>query len=611
MSAEIDKKWQKKWEDEGVYDIDLNVKGSHFYLLSMFPYPSGSLHLGHWYAFAPADVYARYKRMQGYNVFFPVGFDAFGLPAENAAIKHGVQPAEWTEKNIEKMTEQFKSMGCMFPWKHTIKTCDPRYYQWNQFIFLKFFESGLAYRDVATVDYCPSCQTTIAKEQIVDGECERCKAVVVDKEMPSWKLRITKYADELNTFSEMDWPEKVVKMQKEWIKGLRDWNISRQRKWGTPIPMIHCPTCGIVPVPAADLPVLVSAPKECVCPKCSGPAERETDTMDTFFCSSWYQYAYLSPYRTMGVGPIDENLADEWPVSLYTGGIEHACMHLLYFRFFTKAMCDIGLVKNNWRSSNHLKISDFPNREPARKLFNQGMILGPDHQKMSKSRGNVIDPDDLVEKHGADVVRAGLMFAGPWDQGGSFDANLTGIERFLNDVEEIATRPEPSGTLEWGGPIGQGCDRTVQKVKADMEAMKFNTVISWLMQYRNTLLANYKDCHPAVWSNAVDVFLLMLAPIAPHRTEELWQQRGKDRSIHLEPFPLVISKNLSKTEMTDVVIQFNGKKKAVVKKAVDDDLDDVLEYPEVKELIEGFEFSKVIKVQDKLINFVLKRTIDS
>lgn len=610
MSFEIDKKWQQQWESEGLYDVDLTVEGPHFYLLSMFPYPSGNLHLGHWYAFAPADAYARFMRMQGYQVFFPIGFDAFGLPAENAAIKHGVQPAEWTDKNIEKMTAQLKSMGCMFPWKHTLKTCDPRYYKWNQWIFLKFLEKGLAYHDVALVDYCPSCKTTIAKEQIVDGECERCQTAVVYKELPSWKLRITNYEDELLNFDGMEWPEKVVKMQKEWIKGLRDWNISRQRKWGTPIPIINCSSCGAVPVPEKDLPVLVDAPKECACPKCGIPAERESDTMDTFFCSSWYQYAYLSPYREAD-NPVDVALFNRWPVNLYTGGIEHACMHLLYFRFFTKAMidCDIFLDPAHPTVGAYFP-ADWPRREPARKLFNQGMILGPDNQKMSKSRGNVIDPDELVEEHGADVVRAALMFAGPWDQGGSFSTNLTGIERFLEDVESIATREAPSGKEGWSGEIGRMSNRILQRYRLDMQAMKFNTAISWLMQYRNAMLKHYESCTSETWVNAVDTLLLMLAPIAPHRTEELWRQR-KGRSIHIEPMPIVLTADFKPAEVTEVVIQINGKKRIVVQKCHEDDLDDVLEYPEVVALVDGLEITKTVKVQDKLINFVIKRTIDS
>ncbi|MEC7540818.1 MAG: leucine--tRNA ligase, partial [SAR324 cluster bacterium] len=627
VPVEIEAKWQKSWEESGSFEPDFETEKSRYYMLTMLPYPSGDLHIGHWYAMAPSDTYARFLKMQGNEVFFPIGFDAFGLPAENAAIKNNIHPKDWTYKNIERMRLQLRSMGNMFAWKNEVVSCDPDYYKWSQWFFLRMLEMDLAYREFAPVDFCNHCQTTLAREQVWGDErlCERCGNTVIRKELNQWKLRITNYADELLDFDGLDWPERVRLMQTNWIgrsngvefdieldlpgdlqfrvfttrpdtvfgmtfcvlapehelveqivtddqkeevsiycenamrkdeiermsesqekdgvftgayainplngdrvpvwvaeyvlagygtgaimgvpahdqrdflfarrydiptpvvvvpedhdqpipegsqleeallvkegskmvnsnefdglvwpegfdrvvqaiedKGigkkqvnyrLRDWLISRQRMWGTPIPVIHCNNCGTVPVPYEDLPVMLPDDAEfkptgesplkyhpgflnTECPKCGGSAERETDTMDTFICSSWYYYGYVSPYWKKGEKlkkedlPWDPEAIKNWcPVNQYTGGIEHATMHLLYFRFFTKVLADMNLF-------------DF--REPATRLFNQGMILGEDHEKMSKSRGNVVNPDDLVKKYGADTVRCYLMFLGPWDAG--------------------------------------------------------------------------------------------------------------------------------------------------------------------------------------------------
>ncbi|MEC7423681.1 MAG: leucine--tRNA ligase, partial [SAR324 cluster bacterium] len=636
VPVEIEAKWQKSWEESGSFEPDFETEKSRYYMLTMLPYPSGDLHIGHWYAMAPSDTYARFLKMQGNEVFFPIGFDAFGLPAENAAIKNNIHPKDWTYKNIERMRLQLRSMGNMFAWKNEVVSCDPDYYKWSQWFFLRMLEMDLAYREFAPVDFCNHCQTTLAREQVWGDErlCERCGNTVIRKELNQWKLRITNYADELLDFDGLDWPERVRLMQTNWIgrsngvefdieldlpgdlqfrvfttrpdtvfgmtfcvlapehelveqivtddqkeevsiycenamrkdeiermsesqekdgvftgayainplngdrvpvwvaeyvlagygtgaimgvpahdqrdflfarrydiptpvvvvpedhdqpipegseleeallvkegskmvnsnefdglvwpegfdcvvqaiedKGigkkqinyrLRDWLISRQRMWGTPIPVIHCNNCGTVPVPYEDLPVMLPDDAEfkptgesplkyhpgflnTECPKCGGSAERETDTMDTFICSSWYYYGYVSPYWKKGEKLKKEDLPwnpeaiQQWcPVNQYTGGIEHATMHLLYFRFFTKVLADMNLF-------------DF--REPATRLFNQGMILGEDHEKMSKSRGNVVNPDDLVKKYGADTVRCYLMFLGPWDAGAPW--NPHGIE---------------------------------------------------------------------------------------------------------------------------------------------------------------------------------------
>ncbi|MBS1253974.1 MAG: Leucine--tRNA ligase [Anaerolineales bacterium] len=664
----IEPKWQQRWEEDGLYAVSEASDKPRMYFLTMYPYPSGDLHIGHWYAIAPSDAAARYRRMRGYNVFFPIGFDAFGLPAENAAIKRNIHPREWTYANIDNMRRQLRSMGAMFDWSREVVTCDPEYHKWNQWFFLKFYERGLAYKTHAPVDWCPNCNTTLAREQVW-GEgrrCERCDTQVTKKELDQWLFRITNYAEALlEGLDEIDWPERVRTMQRNWIgksrggdivfktergdrisvfttrpdtvygatfmvlapehplvkklttdgyrdeveayraqaerqteidrlavdkektgvftgayainpvnneripiwiadyvlmtygsgaimavpsgderdfefaqkydlsivpvvipvdeydpdnpptemaeaytgpgimvnsgpfdgtptmgkywpdewapeiaaewgmpagieaegkravidlleqqdRGhyavsfrIRDWLISRQRYWGTPIPMIHCPECGTVPVPYEDLPVRLpddvdfmptgESPlkyhagfRYTTCPQCGGDAERDTDTMDTFVDSSWYQYRYVSP--DYDNGPFDPEIGDYWlPVDQYMGGVEHATMHLLYTRFWTKVMHDMGLV-------------DFD--EPMLRLFNQGTILGEDGEKMSKSRGNVVDPDDLVERYGADTVRAYLMFIGPWDQGGPWSAErIAGIVRWLNDVWSIAVE-EPAG----------------------------------------------------------------------------------------------------------------------------------------------------------------------
>jgi leucyl-tRNA synthetase len=615
-------RWQQRWDELGLHRTDLEETARPtYYLLTMYDYPSGDLHVGHWYVKTPTDALARYRRMHGYNVFFPVGFDAFGLPAENAAIKNRIHPAAWTSRNIENMRRQLRSMGATFDWDAQVVTSDPSYYRWNQWLFLRFLEAGLAYRATAPVDWCPN-DGTLAREQVegVDRRCWRCGSKVEKRDLAQWFLRITKYADELLDYTGLDWPEPIRVMQTNWIgrsegaevlfrsapdthipggdeirvfttrpdtlfgatfmvlapehplverltspgqrpvvaayveqarseteierlstdrdktgvplgadainpvngeripiwiadyvlsgygtgaimavpahderdfafarqfgleirevirsaasygeerelaeayvsktaddvlvnsdryngkaapaanraitadlesRGeakaavsyrIRDWLISRQRYWGTPIPVVYCDSCGIVPVPDADLPVRLPETVDyagsgenplrrdpaflnTACPRCGDPAQRETDTMDTFMDSSWYWFRYLSPGNEDG--PVDRARTDRWtPVDQYTGGAEHAVMHLLYSRFFTKAMADCGLISE---------------REPFRRLFNQGQVLGADGERMSKSRGNVEDPDALVAQYGADTVRLFLMFMGPWDQGG-------------------------------------------------------------------------------------------------------------------------------------------------------------------------------------------------
>lgn len=806
---EIEAKWQSAWDEQNLYKTMPDEKQQKYYALTMFPYPSGDLHIGHWYAMTPSDTRARYKRMCGYNVLFPMGFDAFGLPAENAAIKHNIHPGKWTDANIQRMRKQLKSMGAMFDWDREIITCDPEYYKWNQWLFIKFFQQGLAYKKYAPVDWCPKCNTTLAREQVV-GEgriCERCDTPVEKRELNQWFLKITDYADELLDYTGLDWPERIKTMQTNWIgrsegvefelqvngrqdkfpvfttridtiygvsfvvlapehplvekitspdrvadvrayvqeatrrteierlstvkekdgvftgasaihpftgqdipifiadyvlmgygtgaimavpahdqrdfefarryklpipvvisppeglpqpleeawsgpgkmvnsgpwsgldnqeamrqiaieleqKGigssrvnyrLRDWLVSRQRYWGTPIPIVHCEKCGPVAVPENQLPVLLPEDAEfrptgesplrfheqflkTSCPACGGPAERETDTMDTFFDSSWYQYRYASPHEDKQ--PFNPQAVAHWlPVDQYTGGVEHATMHLLYVRFFTKAMRDIGLVKFS---------------EPMKALFNQGIILGEDSEKMSKSRGNVIAPDDLVEKYGADAVRIYLMFMAPWELGGPWNSDgIGGISRFLSRVWRLAVnesspghKPESSTEKDFSRLI----HKTVCRVTNDMESFKFNTMLSALMEFTNSLvkLQGSEISGTPLWKQAIDSLILMLAPVAPFIAEEMWSLQGHRRSVHLQEWPQYDPEAL--VEDTVVVpVQINGKLRdtVTVPTGLDQDaaLKAALAGEKVPVFLEDKKIVKIIWVQDKLLNLVVK-----
>jgi len=755
---EIEKKWQEKWAADRIYEVSEKDSRPKYYALTMFPYTSGDLHIGHWYAMAPSDVHARFKRMQGYNVLHPIGFDAFGLPAENAAISRGIHPYTWTMTNVENMRRQLKSIGAIYDWSREVITCNPEYYKWTQWFFLKLYEAGLAYRGEAPVNWCSQCQTVLANEQVVgEGLCERCETPVIRKSLEQWFFRITRYAEELLDHSHIDWPERIQIMQRNWIgksqgadlsfglehEGveakeirvfttrpdtifgvtffvmapehplvprltapehkaevdkyisqtlrlteiertsaekektgvflgsyvinkvngekvpiwiadyvlssygtgavmavpahdqrdfefakkyglpirvviappdwdgkeleaawvengtmvnsgqfngmpsdkafgaicdymeqkdwgkravtyrLRDWLISRQRYWGAPIPMIYCSKCGIVPVPEKDLPVLLppdaefkptgeSPLKYCesfvntTCPKCSAPAQRETDTMDTFMCSSWYFLRYTSP----GVDdyPFDKAKMKYWmPVDLYTGGAEHANMHLLYARFFNKAIRDIGLVGFD---------------EPFKKLFNQGIIICKG-EKMSKSKGNVVTPDIYVDELGADAVRVYLMFVGPWDLGGEWNDNgIVGMGRWLNRVWNLVKADyspqniSPDSEKELNRLIHQ----TIRKVTEDMERFHFNTMLAALMEFTNYLGKVYDEgtVSTAIWQEAITKLVLLLAPSTPHLTEELWEGMGKPYSVHNQPWPRW-DRELAKEEEVTLVIQVNGK----------------------------------------------------
>ena len=831
--ASIEPRWQARWDELGLHRTDLDDTKNRYYLLTMYPYPSGDIHIGHWYIKTPTDAIARYQRMHGKNVFLPIGFDAFGLPAENAAIKQNINPRDWTMSNVANMRRQLRRMGATFDWASEVVTCDPDYYKWNQWFFLQFLKAGLAYRANSPVDFCPN-DGTLAREQVegADRRCWRCGAKVEKRDLDQWYLRVTKYADELLDFSEIRFPDPIRLMQTNWIgrsegaeivfdsapadhhnggeevrvfttrpdtlfgatfmvlapehplvealtapakrkeveayvqraqitteierlstdrektgvaigadainpvngeripifiadyvlatygtgaimavpahderdfefaqqfglpvrqvvapkgtepdalseayvahaddevlvnsgefsglpadeggrrivagleergKGkaavtyrLRDWLVSRQRYWGAPIPVIHCPTHGIVPVPEEDLPVLLpdtvdyagvgvnpltrdEAFLNVACPIDGEPARRETDTMDTFMDSSWYWFRYLSPDRADF--PIDHDRVETWtPVQLYTGGAEHAVMHHLYGRMFTKMIRDLGMVRQN---------------EPWKRVFNQGQILGADGERMSKSRGNVQDPDELVSKYGADTVRLFLMFMGPWDQGGPWSpTGIGGVHRFLNRVWALALDAhyrEPgdpdAGTLPEGkddaaarAELRAAAHRTLRDATADYEAFHFNTMVAKLMELTNTLF-RYRGSVVAggeEWDEAVRLLLLMLAPAAPHVAEELWSrrlaERGEEwRSIHTETWPVVDLAAVAESTR-EVPVQVNGKvrDRIVVPAAADAAAIEaaVLASPRIQQLLGGRAPDRIIQAGGgRLVNLVVR-----
>jgi len=809
---EIEKKWQQRWAEDKLYEVSEDDPRPKWYALTMFPYTSGDLHIGHWYPMAPSDVHARYKRMQGCNVLHPMGFDAFGLPAENAAIKRGIHPFVWTMQNIDNMRRQLKSIGAIYDWSREVITCLPDYYKWTQWFFLKLYEKGLAYRAKAPVNWCPQCQTVLANEQVVgEGICERCDTPVVRRDLEQWFFRITSYADELLDFEGIEWPERIEIMQRNWIgkslgteisfeldhpavpekeirvfttrpdttfgvtfmvlapehplvaqltspdkraeveayiaksrrqseierlsterekdgvftgayvtnrlngdkvpiwiadyvlfsygtgavmavpahderdfafarkynlpisvviappgwdgadleaayiepgtmvnsgqfdglpsqngieavseflekKGwgkrtvsykLRDWLISRQRYWGAPIPMIYCDKCGVVPVPETDLPVLLPEDAEfkptgesplkynqkfvnTTCPKCSGPARRETDTMDTFMCSSWYFLRYTSPhYKEAAFDP--EKVKYWMPVDLYTGGAEHAVMHLFYARFFIKAIRDMGLV-------------DFG--EPFTRLFNQGIIIAQ-KRKMSKSRGNVVNPDDYVAELGADAVRAYLMFIAPWEQGGEWDdSGISGISRWLNRLWGLVLggyewSESASGQVRAERELERLSHQTVRRVTQDLEKLRLNTMIAVLMEFTNQLTKVREEgaVSATAWELAVDNLLLLLAPTAPHLAEELWQRTGHHYSIHNQSWP-GWNEELAKEDEITLVVQVNGKLRdriTVSASITEDEAKKLaLESQRVKPHIEGKQIAQVVYVPGRLVNLVVK-----
>lgn len=819
---QIEEKWQRKWQETALFRVNEDTEKTKYYVLEMFPYPSGNLHMGHVRNYAIGDVVARYKHMQGYNVLHPMGWDAFGLPAENAAIRHGIQPAEWTLKNIASMQCQLKAIGLSYDWEREVTTCHPDYYRWTQWLFLQLYHRGLAYRQQSAVNWCPSCATVLANEQVVNGLCERCDAPVEKKNLKQWFFKITDYAERLLADSEklQGWPEKVKIMQQNWIgkslgtkvvfqtlsndplpvfttridtiygvtylvlapehplvekltvgtpyeakvrefvrnaskigavdrvstelekEGiftgayainpmskrevpiwianyvlmdygtgavmgvpahdqrdldfahkyglpvrvviapkdtelivaepevayeelgvlvnsgpftglpskeaqeliasyleakemggqevtyrLRDWLISRQRYWGAPIPVVYCEQCGAVAVPEKDLPVLLpedvefkptgeSPLKYCEhflhtnCPTCGGPAIRETDTLDTFVCSSWYFLRYASPHAQ--AKPFTREQVDYWMnVDQYIGGVEHAILHLMYARFFMKALYDIGLVGIE---------------EPFQNLLTQGMVL-KDGGKMSKSRGNVVSPEDIINKYGADTARLFILFAAPPDRDLEWsDQGVEGCSRFLHRLWRLVysflpVLPERTDCTpkiianQADKDLNWAIHAAIKKVTEDIDQrFNFNTAISAIMELVNNLY-RYRDealvteQNAGLIQEAFDNLILLLAPFAPHIAEELWQVTGHKESIYHQRWPQYDPKALIQDEVT-VVVQLNGKVRdrfqVPAGLSATELQQKALELEKVSTFLKGKQLIKVVAVPDKLVNIVVR-----
>jgi len=811
---EIESRWRERWEADRLYETPNDSDRPKWYSLTMYPYPSGILHIGHWYAFAVPDVFARFQRMRGYNVLFPMGFDAFGLPAENAAIRHNIHPAAWTFDNIDRMRAQYRHMGAMIDWTREVITCTPEYYRWNQWIFLKMLERGLAYRQAGAVWWCPKDQTVLANEQVLEGNiCERCGSSVIKRDLEQWYFRITHYIEELlQELDGLDWPERVKTMQRNWIgrsegarlvfaveggeplevfttrpdtvwgatfmvlapehplvssittadqreavdayataarnqteierlstdvtkpktgvftgtyainpitderipiwiadyvlmgygtgaimavpahderdfafarafdlpirvviqpegealvademtaaydgsgvmvnsgqfdgtpmpeglpaviawleetgRGtpevnyrLRDWLVSRQRYWGTPIPVVYCDHCGMAPLSVDQLPVelpldaefkptgqspLVSHAGflETTCPKCGGPARRETDTLDTFVDSSWYWFRYTSPHDLEE--PFSPELARQWtPVDLYCGGIEHAILHLLYARFITKVLRDLGLTEQS---------------EPFVRLRNQGMILAEEGTKMSKSRGTQVSPDELVKQYGADSLRLHLMYLGPWDQGGPWNTRgITGMERFIRRVFGLVAE---TAVIAPGAPAGENTarelqrliHRTTQRVTTDLLDFQFNTMVAALIEFANGLsdLKTPELLATPEWREALQTMVLLMAPSTPYVAEELWERLGQPYSVHTQSWP-AYDESLAQDDFVEVVIQINGKvrDRVVLPANVDEDAarETIRASEKTAAALDGVQIVKEVYVPGRLMNFVVK-----
>ena len=819
---EIEKKWQKHWDDTKLNKVYNDFDKEKYYVLSMLPYPSGKLHMGHVRNYTISDVIARYKRMNGFNVLHPMGWDSFGLPAENAAIQHGANPKKWTLDNIAYMKQQLKSLGLMVDWDREVTTCLPEYYKWTQYFFIQMFKKGLAYKKEAAVNWCNNCSTVLANEQVIDGKCWRCDGQVEKKYLSQWFLKITDYAEELLDDINLleGWPDSVKTMQKNWIdrstgailrfkvkenpelevpvyttrpdtaygitylvvapeykdieklttsenkaaveeyrqnarkmseierlsterpktgvplgthlinplngeefpiwtadyalaeygtgavmavpahddrdfafakkynlpmkiviqnpenplteltqaytdkgilvnsldcnglenekakqviiekavKGgfgeakvqyrLRDWLISRQRYWGTPIPIVYCPKCGTVPVKEEDLPVMLPEDvdftvkgmspvktsetfKHTTCPICGGPAERETDTMDTFMCSNWYFYRYIDARNDKA--PFDKDLIKYWaPVDQYVGGIEHAILHLLYSRFFTKVLRDLNIIDID---------------EPFKNLLTQGMVL-KDGSKMSKSKGNTVDPDEIFRNYGADTARLFILSDSPPNRDFDWsDAGVEGCYKFLNRIWRVYSDnqanivldyklPDISGLTKENNNLVREVHMTIKKISQDIaNEFQFNTVISKYREFANVIYdymngkKEYSDEDKNVFSFAVLTFLRLLAPVLPHMTEEIYEGLGGTGSVHKLEWPKY-DENLAKSSSITLVAQINGKIKDRIEVDAETSKEDLekiaLNSPKIKELLEGKNVVKVIVVPKKLVNIVVK-----
>jgi leucyl-tRNA synthetase len=540
--------WRQVWENARIDEVSTDA-ARPLMVVPMFPYPSGKLHVGHVRCYTISDVQARYWRRRGFDVMHPVGWDAFGLPAENAAIKTGVHPEEHTRRNIAEMTQQVKEVGISYDWSREVAACDEAYYKWTQWLFIQLYKNGLAYKAEAPVNWCPSCQTALANEQVVDGpaptqaepgadtgRCDRCGTKVEARTLSQWFFRSTAFADDLLAgLDELDqWPESIRTQQRHWIGKredgtfhLRDWLVSRQRYWGAPIPMINCPACGTVPVPESDLPVklprqvdyrpqgeppLASAPDfvHTVCPQCGAPARREVETMDTFVDSSWYLSRFVSPQD--GVRPFDPAAVTRWlPVGIYVGGAEHAILHLIYVRFICRALQQMGYL---------------PFSEPVKKLFTLGMVY-LNGAKMSKSKGNVVSQDEVVSRYGADTLRLWTMFMAPPAQQVEWaTAGIEGCHRFLQRLFAMAGAQGAAPSFE----AEQKRHRTIKRVSEAIEQFRYNTAISALMEF--TAVAERQP-----WRDGVATLVHLVSPFAPFAAEEIWHRWGQKGSIHRAPWP--------------------------------------------------------------------------
>jgi len=816
----IEKKWQERWEEKGTYKVYESESKPKYYCLEMFPYPSGRLHMGHVRNYSIGDVIARFKKMRGYNVLHPMGWDAFGLPAENAAIKHGVHPSKWTRENISNMKKQLMELGFSYDWDREVASCDPDYYKWTQWIFLKLYEKGLAYKKKSPVNWCPSCATVLANEQVVDSACERCGTLVGKRELSQWFFKITEYADRLlSDLEKLDgWPDGVKIMQDNWIgrsegveivftaeetgdeipifttrqdtiygvtymvlapehplvrkltKGtayeddvnefiksmaeytddmrtsdetekfgiftgqyavnpinnervpiwitnyvlmeygtgavmgvpahdqrdfefakkygipikvviqpkegdkfinenigeafiddgimdasgpfnglsnieglekvadyieemgigekkvnyrLRDWLISRQRYWGAPIPIVYCDNCGIVPIPEKDLPVILPENIEfdpdgdsplaqykkflnTTCPSCGNTAKREADTMDTFVCSSWYFLRFADP--CCDEHPFRREIADYWmPVDQYIGGVEHAILHLMYARFFTKALYDMGLLESE---------------EPFSNLLTQGMVI-KDGAKMSKSKGNIISPEEIINKYGADTARLFILFAAPPERDLDWsDQGVEGAYRFLNRVWRLVNELLPLNTdkpdkvrykdfNDGEKELLYVSNYTIKKITQDIEErFHFNTAVSSIMELVNTLY-EHKDKvmeeNEWILGHTIESLLILMAPFAPHITEELWENIGNQESIHLSEWPNWDEEALKRDEIT-IVVQINGRvrdKIDISANASDEEIEKkAISCERVQKHLIDKKINKVIIVPNRLINIV-------
>ncbi len=811
-STKVDKKWQRKWKNTGLYKFSKEKLDKKLYCMEMFSYPSGAnLHVGHWYNFGLTDSWARMKRLQGYNVFHPMGFDAFGLPAENYAIQTGIHPKDSTYKNIKTMEKQLQEMGATYDWDYEVITCDSGYYKWTQWIFLKLYEKGLAYRKKAPVNWCPSCKTVLANEQVVDGACERCHHEVTKRDLTQWFFKITKYAQELLDFiPELDWPEKTKKIQTNWIgrsegseiefkvadsdytfkvfttradtlygatyvvlapeseltdlvttgefrdqveaykefarkqtdvermstvkektgvftggyainpvnkeripiwiadyvlagygtgcvmavpahderdyefaekydlpiirviegkdgtpdalpfveygilidsqeftgktseiarvevvkklekegKGelkinfrLRDWLVSRQRYWGTPIPVVHCSRCGVVPVPEEQLPVELPYEVEfkpdgespllkchaymnTVCPNCGEPAKRDPDTLDTFVCSSWYYLRYPDNRNDNEVFN-REYINTILPVDKYVGGAEHATMHLLYARFFTKALRDMGYL-------------DFD--EPFKSLVHQGTILGPDGTRMSKSKGNTISPDEYIKEYGSDVFRLYLAFGFAYTEGGQWsDEGIKAISRFVHRVERFVEKFISGKDKMLSKTRGSNEKEllfvhhtAIKGVTEDADKFQFNTSIARLMELINALYkydaVNNKN--KAAIEEVISDLLILLSPFAPHFAEEMWEKMGYPYSVFNQKWPVYNSGALIR-DMVEMAVQVNGQVKYRIEVPQEADKKEIEEAALKDEkaalFLKGREVIKIIVVPGRLVNIVVKK----